>query len=487
MSSFIHDDFLLQTEAAKRLYHDYAAEMPILDYHSHLSPQIIAENNCFETPCKAWLVGDHYKWRAMRAAGISEDRITGNASDRDKFQAWAETVPKTLRNPLYHWTHLELRRPFRIDHLLLGPDTAQEAWDLMSEKLASPEFSPLGILEKMNVKTVCTTDDPCDSLKYHAQIEKNAKTPIRVLPTFRPDRFTSIPLIAPNGSRDPVDCILLFNKYLDQLGDTVGFSITKFEKLLEALKLRHDFFHESGCRLSDHGFGQFKYDPKGDTREISVVFDLIRNGNEASPIGLIRFQSKILYEIAKWNRERNWTMQMHIGALRNNSTRAFKTLGPDAGYDSMGDSQSAESLSKFMNSLDMDDKLPKMVLYNLNPVDNDMIASMCGNFQDGSIPGKIQYGSGWWFLDQKDGMERQMNSLSNQGLLSQFIGMLTDSRSFLSFTRHEYFRRILCNLLGEEIETGLLPNDLELIGSMVRNICYNNAERYLDLGEENRQ
>lgn len=477
MTPFIHDDFLLQSPTAVRLYHEFAAKMPIIDYHSHLSPKIMAENACFANITEAWLQGDHYKWRAMRAAGVDEQYITGNAVDREKFQAWAETVPKTLRNPLYHWTHLELRRPFGIDDVLLGPETAGDVWDRANEMLEDDDFAPLEILKKMDVKILCTTDDPVDSLEFHKRIASEGKTKIEVFPTFRPDRFVSIPGIAPNGSREIGQRILLYNRHLDILGEAAGIDITRYETFLEALRKRHDYFHSFGARLSDHGFEQFEYET-GDPREISVTFDMIRSCHEISPTAIVRFQSAVLHEIALWNQERGWTMQMHLGALRNNNLRYFKRLGPDAGFDSIGDSQPARPLGRFMDELDSIERLPKMVLYNLNPVDNEMLATMAGNFQDGDVPGKIQFGSGWWFLDQKDGMERQLNALSNLGLLSKFVGMLTDSRSFLSFTRHEYFRRILCNLIGGEVDAGLLPNEPELIGSMIQDICYHNAENY---------
>ena len=465
MPRLIHENFLLGTSAAVRLYHEYAAGMPILDYHCHLPPHQVADDHRFENLTQIWLAGDHYKWRAMRAAGIDEHYITGKAGDWQKFEKWAAIVPLTLRNPLYHWTHLELNSPFGISDRLLNSETARSLWDECNAKLAQPEFSARGIMRQMNVQLVCTTDDPVDSLDAHRQIADDTTFDVRVLPTFRPDRIFNL-----SSLND-------WNDYITKLEEASGVPISAFEMLLEAIKIRHDFFHANGCRLSDHGFGQFEYSDWS-RKQVENAFEVLRCGNMVSPQDRIAFQSAVLFEIGRLNCERNWTQQLHIGALRNNRTKLFKTVGPDAGADSMIDGAFAVPLSRFLDALDRVDKLPRTIIYNLNPTANDVLATMIGNFQDGKTPGKLQFGSGWWFLDQKHGMEQQIESLSNQGLLALFVGMLTDSRSFLSYTRHEYFRRILCNLLGREMETGLLPNDFELVGGMVRNVCYHNAARY---------
>jgi glucuronate isomerase len=462
---FITENFLLQNEAAVRLYHDYARDMPIIDYHCHLPPQQIAVDHRFENLAQIWLHGDHYKWRAMRAAGVAERYCTGDAPDWEKFEKWAESVPKTLRNPLYHWTHLELKRPFGISDRLLGPDTARGIWDQCSALLAQDAFSCRGIMRQMNVVLVCTTDDPTDGLEHHAAIAADTSFPIRVLPTFRPDKAMAAEL--PES----------FNAWTDRLAETAGVDIKDFATFLEAIRRRHDFFHGLGCRLSDHGLTTF-FAEDYTASEVTAAFRRLRRGRPLEPEQLLKFKSAMLYELAVMDCEKDWTQQFHFGALRNNNTRAMERLGPDTGYDSIGDPEVARPLSRFLDRLERDGHLARTILYNLNPAHNDLVATMIGNFQDGCTPGKLQYGSGWWFLDQKDGMERQIDSLSNQGLLSQFVGMLTDSRSFLSYTRHEYFRRILCNMLGTEITQGLLPTDFTLIGNMVRDICYNNAARY---------
>jgi len=460
---YITENFLLQSEAAIRLYHEYAEAMPILDYHCHLSPKDIAEDRRFSNITQIWLAGDHYKWRAMRAAGVSEEYITGNASDWEKFQAWAEVVPKTLRNPLYHWTHLELRRPFGITNRLLSPDTAKSIWNECNAKLQTPEFTARGIMRQMNVELVCTTDDPIDSLEYHQQIAADKSFDIKVLPTFRPDKAT------------PGLAVQEYNDYLGKLGAVAGMEIKTLDHLLEALDKRHAYFHENGSRLSDHGFENFLY--RSDTGAVED-FQKQREGEQLHRRNGIHISHVILYHIAKQDADKNWAMQLHIGAIRNNNKRMFEKLGADAGFDSIADGNFAQNLSFFFGDLDYEGKLPKTIVYNLNPSWNDIIVTMLGNFQDGKTPGKMQFGSGWWFLDQKKGMEDQLNALSNHGLLSQFVGMLTDSRSFLSYTRHEYFRRILCNLLGQEMTDGLLPNDFEMIGKMVQDICYYNAKNY---------
>ena len=463
---FVTENFLLQSDQAVELYHRYARDLPILDYHCHLPPRQIAEDQRFENLTQCWLYGDHYKWRAMRAAGVPERFCTGDASDWEKFRKWSETVPKTLRNPLYHWTHLELKRPLGISDRLLGPDTAQGIWDECNARLAHKDFSCRGMMRQMNVVLVCTTDDPVDTLEYHAAIAADPSFPIKVLPTFRPDQAMAV--------QSP----LSFNPWVERLAQASRIDIgASFSKFLEALRSRHDFFHASGCRLSDHGLETVD---SSDTTvsEPGAIFTRIRGGSPLSPDEIAKFRSAMLYEFALWDHEKGWTQQFHLGPIRNNNTRLFRQLGPDTGFDSMGDLPVARSLSRFLDRLDTTNQLAKTILYNINPTQNDLLATMVGNFQDGSMPGKMQYGSGWWFLDQKDGMEKQLNSLSNMGLLSRFVGMLTDSRSFLSYTRHEYFRRILCNLLGTEIHEGLLPNEMTLIGSMVQDICYRNAAAY---------
>ncbi len=466
---FISENFLLQNDAAVRLYHEYARDMPILDYHCHLPSQQIAQDHRFDNLTQIWLYGDHYKWRAMRAAGVEEHYCTGGASDWEKFEKWAATVPQTLRNPLYHWTHLELNRPFGINDRLLGPDTAKGIWDECNAKLAEDDFSCRGIMRRMNVKLVCTTDDPVDRLDSHTMIAADESLEIRVLPAFRADRAMV------------VDSAEEFNAWTDRLAEAADVDIKDFDTFMEALRHRHDVFHSMGCRLSDHGLSTF-YAEEYTGEEITTIFRRILRGNVLRPEEVLKFKSAMLYELAVMDHEKGWTQQYHFGALRNNNQRAQETIGPDTGFDSIGDWPVAEALSKFLNRLEQQNCLAKTVLYNLNPADNDVVATMAGNFQDGQIPGKMQYGSSWWFLDQKDGMEKQLNSLSNQGLLSRFVGMLTDSRSFLSYTRHEYFRRILCNLLGTEIQQGLLPRDFDLIGKLVQDVSYNNAAEYFGFG-----
>ncbi len=462
---FITENFLLENDTAVRLYHEYARDLPIIDYHCHLPPQQIADNYRFENLAQIWLNGDHYKWRAMRANGVAERYCTGDATDREKFQKWAETVPRTLRNPLYHWTHLELKRPFGISDRLLNPETAEGIWNECNEKLAQDEFSCRGIMRQMNVVLVCTTDDPTDSLEHHAAIARDASFPIRVLPAFRPDKGMAV--------ENPE----AFRGWVDRLAEASGIEINDFRTYLDAIRERHDFFHRLGCRLSDHGVDTL-YAEQYTQPQIDAIFRKAHRGERPDSEEIAQFKSAMLYEFALLDHEKGWTQQYHIGALRNNNTRFFRAIGPDTGFDSIGDYPVAQPLSRFLDRLDRDDRLTKTILYNLNPADNDVLATMIGNFQDGTTPGKMQFGSGWWFLDQKDGMERQLNSLSNQGLLSRFVGMLTDSRSFLSYTRHEYFRRILCNLLGTEIERGLLPREVERIGAMVGDVCYRNASEY---------
>ncbi len=462
---FMTEDFLLQNEPAVRLYHEYARDMPILDYHCHLPPEQIARDHKFSNLTQIWLYGDHYKWRAMRANGIPERYCTGDASDWEKFEKWAETVPKTLRNPLYHWTHLELKRPFGISDRLLCPETAREIWHACNAKLAQDDFSCRGIMRNMNVVLACTTDDPVDSLQHHAAIAVDPSFDIRVLPAFRPDQAMAVEAPEP------------FNAWVAKLEETTSVEIVDFDNFMEAIGKRHEFFHSMGCRLSDHGLDRFYADGYTDA-EIRTIFRRIRRGNELRHQEMLKLKSCVLYELALLDHDKGWTQQYHVGALRNNNTRMFQALGRDAGFDSMGDAELARPLARFLDRLEQQQRLAKTIIYNLNPAHNELICTMLGNFQDGSFPGKMQYGSGWWFLDQKDGIERQLDTLSNQGLLSRFVGMITDSRSFLSYTRHEYFRRILCNLLGSEIQQGLLPNDVDLIGRMVQNICYHNAAGY---------
>lgn len=474
MTQFITDNFLLETRSAEKLYYEYAEMMPIIDYHCHLSPREVAENRQFGNIAQIWLGGDHYKWRAMRAAGISEKYITGDGSDREKFDAWANVVPQTIRSPLFHWTMLELNRPFGINDRFLNPDTAESIWTICNEILMNPLFYARGIMDQMRVKLVCTTDDPVDDLQYHRQIAKENRDGSfdpKVVPTFRPDKVLPLNCTTPDG-------VVSWKAYLEKLGIAADVEINSFASLRAALLSRHDYFHQNGCRLSDHGFGLFQWIEKGSDTEMEAIFSKMINNETIDPEDALILSSSLLTDIGIANADKGWTMQLHIGALRNNSTRIFNKLGPDAGCDSIIDGSYAVSLSRFLDRLDREEKLPKTIVYNLNPDSNYMLASLVANFNDGSCPGKMQYGSGWWFLDQKNGMEDQINTLSNTGLLGRFVGMLTDSRSFLSYTRHEYFRRILCNILGKEMEKGLIPNDFDWIGKIVQDISYNNAKNY---------
>jgi len=468
MKTFPGPDFLLSTETAGKLYHEFATGLPIIDYHCHLSPQQIAENHQFGNLTEIWLKGDHYKWRAMRINGVNESFITGGKTDWEKFLKWAETVPYTLRNPLYHWTHLELQRYFGIDKLLNG-DSAREIYDLCNLRLQEPEYRVQGLLKKMKVEVVCTTDDPADSLEYHLAIKKQ-RLALKVLPAFRPDQSLAIGDSA------------AFQRYLEKLGESANVSISTFQHFLDALKSRHDFFHASGCRLSDHGLEQF-YQYPWTEMEIKDIFLRVRKGRDPNQEEQAKFQSALLFQFAEWDHETNWVQQFHLGALRNNNSRMLGSLGPDTGWDSIGDFPQARSLSAFLNSLDKNNRLARTILYNNNPADNELMATMIGNFNDGTIAGKVQWGSAWWFLDQKEGMTRQLNALSNMGLVSRFVGMITDSRSFLSYPRHEYFRRIVCGLFGEEIEKGELPWDLEWTGKIIQDICYYNALHYFNWNE----
>jgi glucuronate isomerase len=463
---FIHDDFLLQTKTARRLYHEYAKAEPILDYHCHLPPKDLAENRRFANLFEIWLEGDHYKWRAMRSNGVPERFCTGDASPRDKFLAWAKTVPQTLRNPLYHWSHLELARYFGITELL-DEHTAPALWDRANEQLAAPEFSAHGILKQFSVKAVGTTDDPADDLAHHEALARSGLA-TKVVPTFRPDKALNV--------HQPA----AFNAWLQRLEAASNTSLATLPDLLAALQQRHEAFHALGARCSDHGLEHAFAEPCTDA-EASAIFDKALGGTPASPLEHRKFATYIMLFVGRLNAEKGWAMQLHLGAIRNNNTRLMKALGPDTGFDSIGDFPQVQALAAFLDRLDQENALPRTILYNLNPADDYAFATMLGNFQDGSIPGKIQFGSGWWFLDQKEGMEWQLNALSNLGLLSRFIGMITDSRSFMSYPRHEYFRRVLCNLLGRDLEAGELPDDLPLIGGMVKNICYANARDYLRL------
>lgn len=465
MKAFLDQDFLLQSPTAQKLYHQYAAEMPIIDYHNHLVPQQIADDHQFENITQAWLYGDHYKWRAMRAHGVDEKYITGNASDEEKFMKWAETVPFTMRNPLYHWTHLELQRYFGVTEVL-NSTSAKRIYDHCAALLKTPEYSVKNLLLKMNVKVLCTTDDPIDDLGYHKKIKASGYA-IKVLPTFRPDKAMA------------VDDVATFNAYVKSLAQVVGYGIQDLSTYKKAIGERHDYFHACGGRLSDHGLEHI-YAEDYTEEDIAKIFGQLITGANVSDHEKWQFKSAMLVYFAHLDHAKGWTQQFHLGALRNNNARLLGSLGPDTGFDSIGDFEQAKPLSKFLNHLDSTNQLAKTILYNLNPGDNELLATMTGNFQDGTIVGKMQFGSGWWFLDQKDGMERQINALSNMGLLSHFVGMLTDSRSFLSFPRHEYFRRILCNLMGQDVENGELPADIEWLGKLVKDISYTNASEFFN-------
>lgn len=463
MKQFLDDNFLLTTETSEILYHTYAKDLPIIDYHNHLSPEAIANNTQFDTITQAWLNGDHYKWRAMRANGVYEGFITGNKSDREKFDQWAATVPYTMRNPLYHWTHLELKRYFDI-HDQLSAQTSGKIYEQTNRLLQTDDYRVRGLLKKMKVELVCTTDDPIDSLEHHQAIREE-NIGIQVLPAFRPDKAMQ------------VDDAVSFNAYLNQLEAAANMSISSYQDYLSALKNRHDYFVSNNCSVSDHGLENI-YAEDYTEAEVKLIFNKIRNGNQLTVEEINIFKSAMLITFAEWDWEKGFVQQYHLGALRNNNSRKMKELGADTGWDSIGDFVQAKALSKFLNRLDANNTLTKTILYNLNPADNEVFATMIGNFNDGSMAGKIQWGSGWWFMDQKDGMINQLNTLSNMGLLSKFVGMLTDSRSFLSFPRHEYFRRIVCDLFGKDIENGELPNDITWTGKLVQDICYNNTKNY---------
>ncbi len=463
MRKFLDENFILQNKTAQQLYHEFAKQLPVIDYHNHLPPDQIANDINFENLTQIWQYGDHYKWRAMRTNGVEESYCTGNKPDYEKFEKWAATVPYTLRNPLYHWTHLELQRYFDIN-CILSPETAKEVYETASEKLKAPEYSVRNLLRKMNVEVLCTTDDPTDSLEHHQKIKADGFE-IKILPAFRPDKAMN------------VDDVATFNAYVNKVEAVSNISVSSYDDYLKALKSRHDFFARMGCSVSDHGLEVICTEDFTDA-EIKNIFNAIRSGKSLTASENVKFKSAMLIEFAKWDHEKGWVQQYHLGALRNNNARMMELLGADTGWDSIGDFSQGRAIAKFLNKLDSTNQLTKTILYNLNPADNELMATMIGNFNDGSVAGKIQFGSGWWFLDQKDGMIKQMNALSNMGLLSRFVGMLTDSRSFMSYPRHEYFRRILCNLFGEEMENGELPYNVEWVGKIVQDICYHNAKQY---------
>ena len=468
MKPFLDKDFLLQTSTAQSLYHNHAKDLPIIDYHCHLDPRVIAEDYRFKNLTDLWLSGDHYKWRLMRANGVDERFITGDASDWEKFQKFAQTIPYTMRNPMYHWTHMELQRVFGVEKLL-SPDTATEIYEKCNSMLQEDGFTARGLMEKFKVEVVCTTDDPCDSLIYHKKI-KESGFHIQVLPTWRPDKSLA------------VENTLTFVSYIQKLEKVADTSIRNFDDYLSAITKRHDYFHSMGCTLSDHGIEAF-YSDDCSVEEAEAIFKKVYiEKKDLAKTEIGKFKSKMLYVNTILNYEKGWVQQFHFGAIRNNNTEMFNAIGPDAGYDSINDNSNiAASMGRFFDRLRKEDKLAKSIVYNLNPRENYLVATMVANFQEGPAAGKMQFGSGWWFLDQKDGMEDQMNALSTQGLLSRFVGMLTDSRSFISYPRHEYFRRILCNLIGNDIEEGLLPaSEMDFIGKMVENISYYNAKEYFN-------
>ena len=457
-------DFLLQTETARKLYHEEAAGLPIIDYHCHLDPRMVADDHRFASITELWLGGDHYKWRAMRTNGVDEHYITGQASDWEKFQKWAETVPYCMRNPIYHWTHLELRTAFGIDKLL-NPANARDIYEECNEKLSRPEYSARGLMRRYRVETVCTTDDPADTLEYHRRTRESGFE-VKMLPTWRPDKAMAI--------EDPA----AYRQYIERLGAAADCAIVSYNSLIDALQRRHDFFDQMGCRLSDHGINEFYAEPFTQA-EVEAIFQKVLSGKAPTQQEVWTFRSALMLDFGRQDARAGWTQQFHYGPIRNNNTKMMRLLGPDTGYDSIGTPDVATSLARFLDRLCLEGNLAKTILYCINPADNEMLATMIGNFQEAPVPGKLQFGSGWWFNDQKDGMERQMNALSVLGLLSRFVGMLTDSRSFLSYPRHEYFRRTLCNLLGNDVEQGELPlEEMPRIREMVRDICYWNAKRY---------
>lgn len=468
MKDFMDKDFLLQTETAQMLYHEHASKMPIIDYHCHLIPQMVADDHKFRSLTEIWLGGDHYKWRAMRSNGVAEKYCTGtDTTDWEKFEKWAETVPYTFRNPLYGWTHLELKTAFGINKVL-NPNTAREIYDECSDKLQNdPTYTARGMMRRYNVETVCTTDDPVDTLEWHKKT-RDSGFEIKMIPAWRPDKAMAV--------ENPQN----FKTYIEKLSEVSGINISKFQDVIDALQKRHDFFAENGCKLSDHGIEEFYAEDYTDA-EIDAIFNKVYGGTELTHDEILKFKSAMMVIFAEMDHASGWAQQFHYGAIRDNNTKMFNLLGPDTGFDSIGQFNTAKSMSKFLNRLATNDKLTKTIIYNLNPADNEVVATMLGNFQDGTCPGKIQWGSGWWFLDQKDGMEKQMNALSLLGLLSRFVGMLTDSRSFLSYPRHEYFRRVLCNLVGRDIENGEIPvSEMDRVKHMIEDISYYNAKNYFN-------
>ncbi|MCJ7448750.1 MAG: glucuronate isomerase [Bacteroidales bacterium] len=467
MKPFIHEDFLLNNKTASRLYHQYSESLPIIDFHCHLSPAMIADDRQFGNLTQAWLEGDHYKWRAMRTNGISEKYCTGKASDPEKFQKWAETVPATVGNPLYHWAHLELARYFNI-YELLSPSTAKEIYENASAMLQTKEFSIRSLIKRMKAEVICTTDDPTDDLELHKKLKGLSN--VSVLPTFRPDNVVK--------TEDPVK----FKAYIKKLENAGGTGITSFGKLVEVVDSRHKFFHEMGARLSDHGLERFYFAPYTE-KEIDKIFAKLLKGESLSCEESEKYKAAAMTEICRMNHKRGWTQQFHVGAIRNNNTRMFRLMGPDTGWDSIGVPQDAFKMSKFLSTLDNTEQLAKTILYNLNPADNEMMITMAGNFNDGSTAAKVQYGPAWWFLDQKNGMEKHLKDLAALGLMRRFIGMVTDSRSFLSYPRHEYFRRLVCNYVGEQVEKGLIPDEDELLKPLIEGISYKNAKEYFGFGK----
>lgn len=466
MKKFLDENFLLNSEAAIELYHNYAKDMPIFDYHCHLSPEAIANDKSFKNITEIWLGGDHYKWRAMRSNGVDEEYITGDASDYDKFKAWAKTVPYCIGNPLYHWSHLELKRFFNID-LIISEDTADEIWERANALLKEKEFTAKALIKKSNVKALCTTDDAIDTLEFHKIIREDKEFGVKVIPALRPDKGINI-------QNDT------FIPWIKALSNISGMKIESYDDFINALDSRVEYFHQEGCRLSDHGIDNMFYKP-ANVEEINDIFLKVMDGKALTEEEIDKYKTLTLINLAKMYNKRGWTMQLHLGALRNNNARMFKILGPDTGYDSISDGNIAESLSRLLNEMDKTNELPRTILYCLNPSDNYILGTMIGNFQGGGIPGKLQFGSGWWFNDQKEGMMQQMSALANLGLLRRFVGMVTDSRSFISYTRHEYFRRVLCDLVGSWAEDGEVPNDMELLGTMIKEICFLNAKEYFGI------
>ena len=466
-ASFLTEDFLLETDLARFLFHDVAKDLPIIDYHCHLPPDQIASNHRFRSITEIWLDGDHYKWRAMRSNGVAERFCTGDATDFEKFEAWANTVPETIRNPLYHWTHMELKRPFGIAEMLDG-SSARSIYDRTTARLQEDGFTTLGLLKQFRVAAVSTTDDPVDSLEHHASLAKRKDPETRVYPTWRPDRALA------------VEDAVKWNQWVDALAAAGNMSISSWKDFWTAIEKRHTFFHEMGCRASDHGLERMHAETFTES-DLSSAFDVARAGKALDSLAAEKFKSGLLHLMAVLDHKRGWIQQFHLGALRNNNARAHRTLGADKGFDSMGDFEQARPLSRFLDRLDDSNQLAKTILYNLNPRDNELFATMIGNFQDGSVPGKMQYGAAWWFLDQREGMEAQLRALSNMGLFSRFVGMITDSRSFLSYSRHEYYRRLVCNMLGNDVRAGYLPDDRGLLAKAVRAICFDNAKGYLGI------